>query len=145
MITRSFLAALLAFYLTSCANHPAITQPEVNRIQTGVTTEAQLVKIFGRPDTRTITYNGDTTIEWFRPLGPDLGSFVPFTGPIVSGRSLQVQQLTVIVDPSRRVRSFTVYDSRNARTNEKVRTSAGAERLSANKILSSPPARNGNP
>ncbi len=122
MKTRILFAALFAFCLTNCAPYRnAITQPAVNQIRPGVTTEADLVQLFGRPETRVTAFNGDTTSEWSRSIGPKAAGYAPVVGQFLGGLDLEVQELVVVVSRSGRVRSFTMYDSNGAVKQEKTR------------------------
>ncbi len=122
MKTKILLAAIFAFCLTNCAPYRnAITQPAVSQIRPGVTTKADLVQLFGRPDTQVTAFNGDTTLDWFRSVGPNAAGYAPVVGQFLGGLDLEVQQLIVVVGRSGRVRSFTVYDSNGPLKSEKTK------------------------
>lgn len=110
MKIRLLLAGLVAACLTSCASDQ-ITQAKLNQIRPGLTTEADLVQLFGNPDTQLSTYNGTTTLDWIRSEGPPLYGYLPLIGQDIGGMDLDVQQLTVIVAPNRTVRQVRVYNS----------------------------------
>lgn len=122
MKIRILFAVLLAVGFTSCASYEgAIKQTEVHRIQPGATTEADLVKLFGRPDTRLEAhYGAQVQLDWFRsvPFGP--GGYVPILGQFLGGLDLDVQQLTVVLDRNGRVLNYHVYDSNGTIQSEKV-------------------------
>lgn len=121
MKIRNLFAALLAILcLTSCASQRAVTQPAVNQIRPGVTTEADLRQFFGPPDTKLTSFQGWTSLAWFRSLGPKPGGYVPVFGEALGGLDLEVQQLSVVLGNNLRVRSYTVYDS-NGRLKTKSR------------------------
>lgn len=112
MKNRFLILAFLALSLTSCASyHPAITQPAVRQIRPGITTEPDLNTIFGPPDTRIASYNGDIFLTWFRSVPPGPSGYVPIVGQFMGGLDLHVQQMNVFLTRSGRVRSFTIYDS----------------------------------
>ena len=108
----NYFAGLIALLcLTSCASEHAITQPAVSAIRPGITTEAELRQHFGPPDTWLKNNRGESSFAWFRSLGPNAGGYVPILGEALGGLNLEVQQLSVVVGPSGRVRSYQFYDS----------------------------------
>ncbi len=119
MKIRILLAAVATFCLTSCATERPITQATVNRIRPGVTTEADLVHAFGKPDTKAAVYQGRTTLAWFRSLGPAPTGYLPLVGQFAGGLDLDVQQLSVEIAGGK-VASYTVYDSKGAVQSEKT-------------------------
>lgn len=75
------ILALLTLSLTSCASyHPAIRQPAVRQIRPGVTTETDLLALFGPPDSRVGSYKGGTNLTWFRSVPPGPAGYVPIFG-----------------------------------------------------------------
>ncbi len=116
MKIRNLLAALGLLCLTSCAtdHHEVITQPAVSQIRPGVTTEADLVHLFGPPDTRLAAYQGSTKLDWFRSVAPKPRGYFPVFGQFWGGLDFDVQQLSVSLGQSGRVTEYTVYDSKGA-------------------------------
>lgn len=130
MKIRILFAILLASCLTSCASYyGAITQTEVHRIQPGATTEADLVKMFGPPDTRIEAhYGAQIQLDWFRSVAPGPGSYVPIVGQFLGGLNIDVQQLTVLLGRDGRVLRYQIYDSNAAVRTEKVQTQTRVDR-----------------
>ena len=73
----------------------------MNQIQPGITTEAELRQRFGPPDTWLKNNRGESSFAWFRSLGPNAGGYVPVFGEALGGLNLEVQQLSVVVEPER--------------------------------------------
>ncbi|MGI8432282.1 MAG: hypothetical protein ACR2MW_08345 [Chthoniobacterales bacterium] len=123
MKTRILLAALFTFCLTSCASFDGVLRPTaVEQIQPGVTTEADLVALFGPPDTRLAATQGmRTEIDWFRSVPPEPASYLPVIGELFGGLDLEVQQLSVVLGPGDRVMSYRFYDSDSGVQSEKTR------------------------
>ena len=114
MKIRNLFAAFLTLCLTSSAlPHGAITQPAVNQIRAGITTEADLTKHFGAPDTKLTNDRGYSSLDWFRSLGPSAGGYVPIVGQFLGGLNTEVQQLSVVLGPNGRVLRYEVHSSKN--------------------------------
>ncbi len=112
MKIRNLFATLLVLCLASCASqYSSITPSAVNQIRPGITTEADLLQLFGPPDTRLSTIQGVTSLVWFRSLGPNPAGYLPVFGQFMGGLDLEVQQLSVLVSRSGRVTSYTIYGS----------------------------------
>jgi hypothetical protein len=112
MKIRILFAVVLGFCLTSCAtSYFAISRPAVNSIRPGVTTEGDLVTLFGPSDTKWPANRGMTGLDWFRSAGPAAPGYAPVLGQFWGGLDIDVQQLSVFVSPGGRVESYTFYDS----------------------------------
>jgi outer membrane protein assembly factor BamE (lipoprotein component of BamABCDE complex) len=111
MKIQLLLAPLLACCFTSCASTGhSITQPKVDQITPGYTTEADLVQLFGPPTTRSTDIYRTTSLDWFRSEGPSWPGYLPLIGSFLGGLDVEVQQLSVVLRADGRVRSFTLYD-----------------------------------
>lgn len=121
MKMRNLFAALLVFCLTSCASYErAINPTNVGQIRPGITTESDLLQLFGYPDTRWTGMHGSVALDWFRSISPNPAGYLPIAGQFLGGLDLEVQQLSVLIGPSGRVASFSVYDSNGAVKSEKT-------------------------
>ncbi len=128
MKTRILLAALLAFALASCAS-PGLTQTKVQQIRLGVTTENDLVQLFGPPGTKWTAYHGNTFIDWIHSDGAGPAGYFPMLGEVSGGLHFDLQELAVIVAPNGRVLSYTIYDSNGAtKTEGRMVQEVGARR-----------------
>ena len=122
MKMRNLIALLLLSCLTSCASYEtAINPTTVHQIRPGATTESDLLELFGPPDTRWVALRGRIALNWFRSLNPDPAGYVPVFGQFLGGLDLEVQELSVVVAPSGRVESFSIYDSNGVVKSEKTR------------------------
>lgn len=111
MKIKLFVAALLTCCLTSYASTGhSITQPKVNQIRPGYTTEADLDQLFGPPTTRSTDIYKTTALNWIRSERPGLPGYLPLVGQFLGGLDVEVQQLSVELRADGRVRSFTIYD-----------------------------------
>jgi hypothetical protein len=117
MKIRIVLAVSVVLCLTSCASYE-ITQSKLNQIRKGSTTEADLVELFGPPDTEWSGFQGNISLDWFRSEGPSIAGYLPVVGQFAGGLDLDVQQLSVVIGPGGRVAKVVIYDSNGA-----VRTS----------------------
>ena len=122
MKTRILLAVLLAFCFPSCASYYGVLTPtSIQQIRVGVTTEADLVQLFGPPDTRFSSDSGTRAqLDWYRSIPPEPAGYLPWIGQFFGGLDLQVQQLTVSLGRGGRVVSFRMYDSDGTVISEKT-------------------------
>jgi outer membrane protein assembly factor BamE (lipoprotein component of BamABCDE complex) len=105
------VATLLTFCLSSNASFGrSITQAKVDQIKLGYTTEADLVRLFGPPITRSTDIYRTTALDWIRSVPPGPQAYLPLIGSFLGGLDVEVQQLSVQLGPDGRVRSFTIYD-----------------------------------
>lgn len=125
MKTKILIAAILASScLTSSAWFAKLITPEkVNRIRPGQTTEAELVWLFGPPDSRFSDLDHIASLDWFRAVPPP-SSYLPLIDVFVGGLNVRTKELNVVLGPSGRVLRYQYYDSNSAvRTLTQRRTS----------------------
>ena len=129
MKIKLLVAALLAFCLTSGASFGhSITQAKVDQIRPGYTTEADLVKLFGPPITRSTDIYKTTSLDWIRSAPPGPQAYLPLIGSFLGGLNVEVQQLSVQLGADGRVSSFTVYDLNGNVKARRTRTETVTER-----------------
>ena len=119
MKIKLFAAALLVSCLTSGVSFGhSITQSKIDQIRPGYTTAADLVRLFGQPDTWSTDLHKNTSLEWFSSPGPGVQAYLPVVGSFLGGFDVHIQDLWVEVGADGRVRRFTVngLDARRART-----------------------------
>ena|ERR1700720_754222 len=95
--TAVYIAA--AALLVSCASAgtPNATQ-NIAKIKKSITTEADLVRMFGSPSNKTLNSNGNVVMSWVHSAAqPKTTSFVPFAGPFIGRKNVQVQHLIVLM------------------------------------------------
>ncbi len=116
MKTKFLVCAFLLFScLTSWAGAPArITQANVNQIQVGQTTEAELVALFGTPTMRTTDLTHRITMDWLRSVPAPAQSYIPLVGSFFGGMDLDAQHLYVVLTPDGRVIRYEVHSSRES-------------------------------
>jgi hypothetical protein len=105
--------ALTAALFSACASvgTPIATQ-NISKIKKGVTTEADLVRMFGPPTDKTLNSNGQIMIAWVHSAAQAKGtSFIPFAGPFVGGTNVQVQKLVVLLKKDGTVENYTMNES----------------------------------
>ena len=116
MKTKIAIAGIL---ISSCLTSwawfpPSITQEKLNQIKVGVTTEADLVHLFGPPSTRFIDLKQQVADDWFRSVPMPIGGYLPLIGELCGGLHVDAQQLTVLLTPDGRVIRFEAHSSRQA-------------------------------
>ena len=114
MKTKSLVCALLlSSCLTNWASSPPqiITQPNINQIQIGQTTEPDLVQLFGTPTTRFVDLAHYIAVDWFRSVPAPAKSYIPIIGPFLGGVNVEAQQLSVVLSPAGRVVRYEVHSS----------------------------------
>ncbi len=106
-----------ALFLSSCLTNWAssapqiITQPNINQIRIGQTTESELVQLFGTPTTRSVDLANYIAIDWFRSVPAPAKSYIPLFGSCLGGLHVDAQQLSVFLSPAGRVVSYEVHSS----------------------------------
>lgn len=105
--------AIAVLVLVSCASvGTPIAQQNVRNIKPGVTTEADLLRLFGNPNTKTLDSNGRVVMMWiYSAAQANAKSFIPLVGPFVGGTNVQVQQLTVLMRSDGKVDKYTMNNS----------------------------------
>ncbi len=69
---------------------------QVSKIQKGVTTEQDLITMFGQPEQRSMNSEGQTVLTWMYTHGHVNGkSFIPFAGAFMGGTNSESKSLTV--------------------------------------------------
>ena len=109
-IINSLLAFVMLAYLTSyaMAGH-AITQEKVNEIRPGWTTEEDLVRAFGRPDTKTVCPPGEVTLDWFYTSPISAQNYIPIVGPALGGTQVTAWELWVVLGAHGEVKRYIAY------------------------------------
>lgn len=115
--TKIVVAALL---ISSCLTSwawfpPSITREKLNQIKVGVTTEAELVHLFGAPTTRFIDLRQRVADDWFRSVPMPWSGYLPLIGQFCGGLDVEAQQLSVLLTPDGRVIKFEAHSSRSDR------------------------------
>jgi len=109
-ITNSIFAFVMLGCLTSqaTAGH-SITQAKVNQIRPGQTTEADLVRAFGQPTTKTVCPPEVRTLDWFyvRPISAQ--NYIPVIGPLLGGTQVKAWELWVVLRANGTVRRYIAY------------------------------------
>jgi hypothetical protein len=117
------VAILISSCLTSWAWFPkSITHAKVNQIRVGQTTEADLLRLFGRPATRTVDLGHYTALDWFRSVPPPPSGYLPVIGSFLGGLNVRGKQLYVILSPSGRVVRYEMHDTKDEPTSLARRT-----------------------
>jgi hypothetical protein len=117
VITRIAVAALL---ISSCLTSwawfpPSITQHKLDQIKIGVTTEADLVHLFGPPTTHFVDLSHRIADDWFRSVPMPWSGYIPLIGQFCGGLDVDAQQLAVLLTPDGRVIKYEAHSSRSNR------------------------------
>jgi len=80
---------------------------KISQIKKGETTEADLVKLFGEPQNRSINSESGLTLTWIYSEAKVKGeSFIPYAGAFMGGTRSKTKTLSVILADNK-VSSFT--------------------------------------
>ena len=105
---------LISSCLTSWAWFPpSITEEKLDQIRIGVTTEVDLVNLFGPPTTRFVDLRRNVSDDWFRSVPMPWSGYLPLIGELCGGLNLDAQQLSVLLTPAGRVIRFEAHSSRH--------------------------------
>lgn len=96
-LRRLFSAILCAAILAGCASTGNnFDDTKLSQIKKGETTEADLVKLFGSPQNRTINAEGVTTLTWmYAEANVKAESFIPYAGVFMGGSRGSSKSLAV--------------------------------------------------
>src|SRR6476619_3996521 len=80
-------------------------------LSSGLTTEADLVHLFGAPTTRFVDLSHHTALDWFRSVPMPVGGYLPLIGELFGGLKVDSQQLYVLLSRDGRVLHYEVNNS----------------------------------
>lgn len=100
--------ALVCLMSTAMAGE-SITQAKVNQITPGLTTEEDLFRAFGPPDTKTVCPPGQVTLDWFYASPISAQNYIPFIGPAFGGAQVTGWELWVILRSNGTVQRYIAY------------------------------------
>ena len=106
---QSIASLLLALTLAGCASTGQnFDETKISEVKKGVTTEVDLVKLFGAPENRSINSDGILTLTWMYAEATVKGeSFIPYFGAFAGGTKSKMKTLNVQLADNR-VTSFTL-------------------------------------
>jgi hypothetical protein len=97
---------IIALYGCASVGTPIATQ-NIPKIRKGVTTETELVQMFGAPTDKTLNTNGKIMDTWIYTASQAKGtSFIPFAGAFVGGANMQMDKLQAILGKDGRVEDY---------------------------------------
>jgi outer membrane protein assembly factor BamE (lipoprotein component of BamABCDE complex) len=107
---KNLIAALLAVVIAGCSSvGTPIAKDKISQIQVGVTTEPELIRIFGVPSTKTLDPSGSIVLSWvYSRASTKPETFIPVAGVFVGGMHTRLQQLTVLINKTGRVERYTM-------------------------------------
>jgi len=80
-INQLIFTVLGSLWLASHTSSGQIEQQDINAIKPGITTETDLARRFGPPDTRVVDTRGDRLLHWTKLGAPPLRGYLPIIGP----------------------------------------------------------------
>ena len=100
---RLLLATGSILLLDSCASAGNnINESQVGQIRRGTTSEADLIRMFGPPNQRSISGNGESVLTWtYIQANVTPASFIPYAGAFLGGAQSANKSLTVFLRGSR--------------------------------------------
>jgi hypothetical protein len=78
-INQLIFTVLASLWLASHASSGQIEQQDINEIRPGITTETDLARRFGPPDTRVVDTRGDRLLHWTKLGTPPLRGYIPLS------------------------------------------------------------------
>ena len=107
-VLKSLSTLALAIIVAGCASTGQnFDESKISQIKKGVTTEAELVQMFGAPTSRAMNSEGNTTLNWMYAEVREKGtSFIPYAGTWVGGTQSKEKSLTVTLGADGKVASF---------------------------------------
>ena len=80
-INQLIFTVLASLWLASHASSDQIEQQDINEIRPGITTETDLARKFGPPDTGVVDTRGNRLLHWTKLGAPPLRGYIPIIGP----------------------------------------------------------------
>jgi hypothetical protein len=107
-LSLSGILCLLALFAVSCASvGNNFDDSKISQIKKGETTEADLVKLFGEPQNRSISSENGLTLTWIYSEAKVKGeSFIPYAGAFMGGTRSKMKTLSVMLADNK-VSSYT--------------------------------------
>src|SRR6266567_2168249 len=109
-LLKGLLVVALCMSFTCCASvGNNFDETRVSRIEKGVTTESDLIRMFGPPNNRTVNGNGTRVLEWtYVASQVKAESFIPYAGSFMGGTDSAHKNMRVTLNASGRVTDYTV-------------------------------------
>ena len=107
-LSLSGILCCLALFAVSCASAGNnFDDSKISQIKKGETTEADLVKMFGEPQNRSVNSESGLTLTWIYSEAKVKGeSFIPYAGAFMGGTRAKSKTLSVVLADNK-VASFT--------------------------------------
>ena len=104
---------MFALVLVGCSSvGKPIAKEKIKQIQVDVTTEPDLIRMFGVPSTKTLDASGNIVLTWvYSHAATKPETFIPVAGAFVGGVKTRLQQLTVLIGKRGRVERYTMNDA----------------------------------
>ena len=98
-ITTLLLVATAAALIVGCASTGNnFDDSKVSQIKKGETTEADLLQMFGQPQSRSLNSEGQTILTWSYVEARVKGeTFIPYAGAFMGGSTSAHKMLTVVL------------------------------------------------
>ncbi len=108
-IIAKFTSMVAVALLAGCASSGTnFDQGKVTQIKKGITTESELVQMFGAPEERTMDSRGQTYVTWsYTESRAKVGSFIPGADVFLGGTKSSQKILMVTLDTSGKVVDFS--------------------------------------
>ena len=112
--TAQIIHSIFALVMLACLTNYAmagksITQAKVNQIIPGQTTEEDLVRAFGPPETKTVCPPEERTLDWFYVSPISAQNYIPGIGPALGGTQVKAWELWVVLRANGTVRRYIAY------------------------------------
>jgi len=99
-----------------------------SNIEKGVTTESELIRMFGPPNNRTVNGNGTKVLEWTYVQSEVKGeSFIPYAGSFLGGTNSAQKSMRVVLNAQGRVSDYTVSSGGMEYRENQLGTPGGSE------------------
>jgi hypothetical protein len=104
-------AILILFYGCVSVGTP-IAKGSVSQIRKGVTTESELVQMFGKPISRATGSDGKLIMGWnYTSSHAKPATFIPLAGGFIGGAVATSETLSVTMDRSGRVTDYRFFET----------------------------------
>ena len=105
-INQLIFTVLASLWLASHASSDQIEQQDIHQIRPGITTETDLARKFGPPDTGVVDTRGNRLLHWTKLGAPPLRGYIPIIGPWLCVADVSWLDLWVQVRANGRVEHY---------------------------------------
>lgn len=109
-LRKALLLLVVMIVAASCATTSGrrVAEEDLQKIEKGKTTQAQVIEILGEPETTKTTRDGMVLVYAYSEARPGATSYVPYVGSYIGKTKTENQVVYIFVDEDKVVREIQV-------------------------------------